>query len=95
MTAYCVVRVHVTDPERYEDYKKLSPGAVAAYGGKFLVRGGATETVEGEDESRRVVIVEFPDLEAARAFASSPEYGEAREVRSGAADVQMVLVDGV
>ncbi|MFV0259311.1 MAG: DUF1330 domain-containing protein [Acidimicrobiales bacterium] len=95
MAAYCVVRVHVTDPERYENYKKLSPGAVAAFGGTFLARGGATETVEGEDEPRRVVIVEFPDFATAQAFASSPEYGEARAAREGAADMQMVIVDGI
>ncbi len=94
MPAYLIVRVDVTDPAQYEEYKKLSPGAIAAYGGRFLARGGPTETLEGEPETRRVVVVEFPDAEAARRFDASPEYAEARRAREGAADMQMVLVEG-
>jgi uncharacterized protein (DUF1330 family) len=73
MPAYLIARVNVTDPAKYENYKALAPAAIAQYGGKYLARGGATETLEGDAESRRVVILEFPDMEAARTFYNSPE----------------------
>jgi uncharacterized protein (DUF1330 family) len=94
MPAYLIARVNITDAEKYEDYKKLSPAAIAAYGGKFLSRGGDVETLEGETESRRVVIVEFPDMEAARAFYDSPQYRKARAAREGAAEAQFIIVEG-
>jgi uncharacterized protein (DUF1330 family) len=95
MTAYCIVRVNVTDPDKYEDYKRLTPAAVAAFGGKFIVRGGAAETVEGPEETRRIVLVEFPDMEQAKACFDSPQYAEAKEKRIGAAEMEMIVVDGV
>jgi len=95
MPAYLIARVNVTDAKKYEDYKKLSPAAIAAYGGKFLSRGGKVETVEGETETRRVVIVEFPDMEAARAFYDSPQYRKARAAREGAAEAQFIIVEGL
>jgi len=95
MPAYLVARVHVTDAEKYEDYKKLSPAAIAAYGGRFLARGGVVETLEGKKEDRRVVIVEFPDLAAARAFYDSPPYRAARAARAGAAEAQFIIVEGI
>ena len=94
MPAYLIARVHVTDAEKYDDYKKLSPAAIAAYGGRFLARGGAVETLEGEKEDRRVVLVEFPDMAAARAFYESPQYRAARAAREGAAEAQFIIVDG-
>ena len=94
MAAYLIARVDVTDPDQYEEYKKLSPGAMAAFGGKFIVRGGQTETLEGDSETRRVVVVEFPDLESAKAAYNSDAYTHARSVREGAANMQMVVVDG-
>ncbi|MGF1595498.1 MAG: DUF1330 domain-containing protein [Acidimicrobiales bacterium] len=94
MTAYAIFRVKVTDPERYEKYKLLSPGAVAAHGGRFIVRGGESEVLEGEPEDRRLVVLEFPDLDAARAFYDSPEYLDARKARAGAAEMQMIIVEG-
>ena len=95
MPAYVIARVKVTDPEQYENYKALSPGAIAAYGGRFIARGGATEVLEGEPEDRRVVIVEFPSMDQARTFYDSPEYREARAARAGAAEGQFLLVEGV
>ena len=94
MTAYAIVRVKVTDPDQYEKYKALTPDAIAAHNGRFLVRGGDFEVLEGEAEDRRIVLVEFPDLDTARAFYDSPEYREAREVRAGAAEMQMIIVEG-
>ena len=94
MTAYLIVRVNVTDPVQYEEYKKLTPGAIGAYGGKFIVRGGVAETLEGDEEDRRIVVVEFPDVESAKTCMASPEYAEAKAKRIGAAEMQVVVVDG-
>lgn len=94
MPAYIVVDALVTDPAAYEQYKKLSPGAVAKHGGRFLARGGRTEVLEGGWQPNRVVILEFPDVAAARAFYDGPEYREAREARKDAADFNMILVEG-
>ncbi len=94
MTAYLIVRVEVTDPVQYEDYKKLTPAAIEAAGGKFIVRGGEHETLEGEPDSRRIVVAEFETIEAAKAFYNSELYVEARRVRDGAANMQMVVVQG-
>lgn len=94
MAAYLIVRVNVTDPDQYEKYKLLTPAAVAANGGKFIVRGGQHESLEGPDDARRVVVLEFDDYGSAKAFYDSPEYVEAREVRAGAAEMHMTLVEG-
>ena len=95
MVAYMIARVNVTDPEQYENYKALSPGAIAAHGGKFIARGGETATLEGDDDGRRVVIVEFPSLEAIKTFYDSPEYLKARAARDGAADGHFIAVEGL
>ena len=95
MAGYLIARVDVTDPEKYEGYKKLAAAAIEKYDGRYLARGGETETLEGTEETRRVVIVEFSSLDRARAFYSSPEYQEAKAARAGAADGQFVVVDGV
>ena len=94
MSAYVIVRVEVTNPEQYEQYKLLTPEAVAANGGTFIVRGGRHETIEGDTDDRRVVVVEFPDYESAKGFYDSPQYRKAREVRAGAALMHMTVVDG-
>lgn len=95
MPAYMIARINVTDPEKYEGYKALSPAAIAAYGGKFLARGGEVSMLEGEPEDRRVVIVEFPSVEQAKIFYDSPEYLEARAARAGAAEGQFMVVEGL
>lgn len=94
MSAYIIARIQVTDPTQYEEYKKLSPGAVAAFGGEFIVRGGESETLEGPDETRRLVVVRFESMDEARAFYRSERYRAARAQREGAAEAQFVLVDG-
>ena len=95
MPAYIIARVNVTDPEKYKGYQALTPNAIAKNGGKFIVRGGAISTLEGPEENSRVVVLEFEDAAAAKAFYDSPEYLEAREARAGAADFQMFVVEGV
>ncbi len=95
MPAYLIVETDVHDPERYERYKAVSPAAVAAGGGRFLVRGGELAVLEGDWEPSRLVVLEFPDLEAVKRFYDSPEYREARALREGAADLHMVAVQGI
>ena len=94
MAAYIIARIRVTDPTQYEAYKKLSPAAAAAFGGEFIVRGGETETLEGEEETRRLVVVRFDSMDKARAFYRSEQYQAAKAAREGAAEAQFVLVDG-
>ena len=95
MPAYIVVRVDVTDPEQFAEYLKVTPGIIEQFGGKFLVRGGERVTLEGEEETRRMVIIEFPSMETAQAFYHSDEYAAAIALRTGASVAQFVAVDGV
>ena len=95
MPAYLIVETDITDPEQYEQYKAASPGAIAAHGGRFVVRGGETAVLEGDWSPKRLVVVEFDDLEAARRFFDSPEYQAARKLREGAASLNMVAVEGI
>jgi len=95
VTAYVITRVNVTDPDQYEKYKALSPAAVAESGGRFIVRGGESVTLEGPEETRRLVVLEFGDVDSATAFYDSEKYRHARDVRAGAAEFEMVVVEGV
>ena len=95
MAAYIVTDIKVTDSGRYEDYRALSGESVAHFGGRFIVRGGAHETIEGDWHPNRVVIIEFPSAERAREWWASPEYEEAKAIRHAAADSRMILVEGV
>jgi uncharacterized protein (DUF1330 family) len=93
--AYIVVETDIHDSEQYELYKQASPGAVAAGGGRFIARGGELAVLEGDWHPKRLVLLEFPDLEAAKRFYGSPEYQEAKRMREGAARLNMVAVAGV
>ena len=95
MSAYVLVDCDVTDPMRYEEYRKLAPAAIAKYGGRYLVRGGATKVLEGTWQPKRVVVLEFPDVAAAQRFYDSPEYRAARTVRADAATMNLVVVEGI
>lgn len=95
MPAYIIVDVKVTHPDRYEDYKKLTPGSLAPYEGKFIVRGGAAETLEGDWNPGRVVVLEFPTSEKAKAWWSSDGYAPAKAIRQSASITRMILVEGV
>lgn len=94
MTAYIIADVDVTDEAAYEEYKKLSGPALAANGGRFVVRGGNPQTIEGDWTTSRIVVCEFADAEAARRFYDSPEYRKARAARAGKAVFRAVLVEG-
>ena len=95
MPAYAIFDIVVTDPERYEDYKKLAPPAIAAYGGKYLVRGGQLDALEGDWNPSRIVVLEFPTAEHAKAWIDSPEYREARALRHATASTNAILVEGL
>jgi uncharacterized protein (DUF1330 family) len=94
MKAYVIVDVAITDPVRYEDYKKLTPGSLVPFGGKFIVRGGQSETLEGSWKPGRIVVLEFPSLEKAKAWWSSEEYRPAKALRQSASVTQMIVVEG-
>lgn len=94
MPAYVIANAEVTDPASYEAYKAAVPAVIEQYGGRYLVRGGAAEIVEGGFPGPRFVVLEFPDVEAARAFARSPEYAAAKARREGAADMNIAIVEG-
>lgn len=94
MPAYLIAEVDVADTAAYEEYKKFTPGAVAAYGGKFIVRGGTVDSKEGGWKPARLVVVEFASMEQARKFYDSPEYAPALAIRLKAAKSRLVLVEG-
>jgi len=95
MPAYVVLDVEVQDPKVYERYKELAPPAIAAYGGRYLARGGRTQTMEGEWQPSRLVILEFPTAEKARAWWDSPQYSAAKKLRQSCARTEMVLIEGL
>jgi len=96
MPAYVIADVKVSDPEQYKQYQALSPGAIAAAGGEFLVRGGRSEALEGNWVPSRVVVARFPDFAAAKAFYDSVLYREARAKRAGAtSQFNMIVVEGI
>ena len=95
MPAYLVVEVDVHDSKRYEDYKAMVPPSLEAYGGRFLVRGGKVENLEGDWAPQRFVLVEFPSVEQAKAWWASAGYAEAKALRQATATTQMIVVAGV
>ena len=94
MPAYIVVDIEVQRPSDYERYKELAPPSIAKHGGRYLARGGATQVLEGSWQPKRLVILEFPSVEKARAWWGSSEYAEAKSLRQASAKTQMVLVEG-
>ncbi|MCX7173084.1 MAG: DUF1330 domain-containing protein [Proteobacteria bacterium] len=94
MSAYMVVDAQVKDTQQFLKYRELAQAAVAQYGGRYIVRGGAYTVLEGNWQPGRLVIVEFPSTEQARLFYDSPEYLAARAARAEAADFDLLLVEG-
>jgi len=95
MSAYLVVDIEVHDRQRYEMYIRMAPPSIALYGGRYLTRGGETDVLEGDWTPKRFVILEFPTMEQARAWWSSPEYAEAKALRQSIATTRMVLTEGL
>jgi uncharacterized protein (DUF1330 family) len=94
MAAYIIVDVQVTNTEAYERYKAAVPATLAPYGGKFLVRGGRVETLEGEWQPQRIVVLEFESAAKAKAWWSSQQYAEPKRIRQSASVTKMILVEG-
>jgi uncharacterized protein (DUF1330 family) len=95
MTAYVIVDVTVNNPEEYAEYRALSGPSVEQYGGTFIARGGAVTALEGDWTPQRLVIIEFPSVDAARRWWDSPEYTVAKQIRYRTADSRMIVVEGV
>ncbi len=93
-SAYVIADVNVTDPQQYEQYKKLSTLAMQAHGAEVCIRGGTVQMLEGSWSPSRLVMLKFPSMAHAQAFYDSPEYLAARDARQGAAVMQMLLVEG-
>lgn len=94
MPAYIIVEVDVHHPAEYEAYKKLVPASLMPFDGKFIVRGGETETLEGDWQPARIVVLQFPTEELARQWWASEEYAPAKELRQRTAATKMILVQG-
>jgi uncharacterized protein (DUF1330 family) len=95
MPAYVIVETDISDPEQYELYRAASPDAVHSGGGQFVVRGGELAVLEGDWNPSRLVVLEFPDLQAAKDWYVSDEYEAAKKLREGAANLRMVAVQGL
>jgi uncharacterized protein (DUF1330 family) len=93
--AYILMQVEISNPQRYGEYMKVTPGLIEKFGGRFLARGGRAETLEGAPAKGRVVVVEFESFDRAQEFYNSPEYQAARKLRADAATAQMIVVEGL
>jgi uncharacterized protein (DUF1330 family) len=94
VSAYVFGEIEVTDPAAYEEYRKQVLPVVTRYGGKFIVRGGKVETLEGGWAPRRFVALEFPSMEQARKWYRSPEYAPLIALRQKASRGKLILVEG-
>jgi uncharacterized protein (DUF1330 family) len=95
MPAYVIANMDVHDAEGYEEYRRRVPPTIAAYGGRYVARGGETRVLEGEWSPGRLVILEFPSMAAAEAWWNSPEYRPLRTVRDRTSRSSLVLIDGL
>jgi uncharacterized protein (DUF1330 family) len=95
MPAYVIAEVEIQDAAAYEEYRKQVPGTIAAYGGKYLARGGKVEVVEGNRAPARMVILEFPTLAQAKAWYDSPEYRPVRAIRHRTAKSHALIIEGL
>lgn len=95
MSAYIIVEVNITDPVAYEEYKQLTPAAIAAYDGKFIIRGAQAETLEGDWNPERIVVLAFPSVERAKEWWNSELYTTAKVIRQRAAKTKMIVIQGL
>jgi uncharacterized protein (DUF1330 family) len=95
MPAYIIADVEITDPARYAEYVKVVPETIARYGGRFVVRGGRTETLEGAWSPKRIVVLEFPTFERAREWWGSEDYRAPRALRQSASISRLIVVQGI
>ena len=95
MSAYVIVEIDIIDPVGYEEYKKLAGATVEKYGGKYIVRGGRAETLEGDWNPKRIVLLEFESMQRAKDWLNCEEYREPRKMRHRTAETKMIVVEGV
>ena len=95
MPAYVIADVSVHDPQKFEEYKKQAGPTSAEYGGKYLVRGGELDVLEGQWNPARLVIIEFPSMEKAKAWWNSSSYAGAKKIRQASARSSFIVVDGM
>lgn len=95
MAGYVIAEVQVTDPERYEEYRRQVEGTIAAYGGRYRVRGGKAEGLEGDAPRGRLVVIEFDSYEQAKTWYDSQEYAGPKALRQETSLGRLILVDGV
>ena len=95
MPAFVIANVTIEDPVRYEDYKRQVPSTLAAFGGRFIARGGQIEVLEGSWRPERLVLLEFPSVERARAWWNSPEYAEAKALRQATSTGTLLILEGL
>ena len=95
MSAYVIVEIDIVDPTGYEEYKQLASATVEKYGGKYIVRGGAVETLEGDWKPKRIVVLQFDSMQRAKEWLNCEEYREPRKMRHRIARTRMVVVEGV
>jgi uncharacterized protein (DUF1330 family) len=95
MPAYVIVEIEIHEPIEYEEYKKLTPSSIAAYDGKFVVRGAQTESLEGDWKPQRLVVLEFPSVARAKEWWSSEEYAFPKSIRQRTAKTKMLVVEGL
>ena len=95
MKAYVIVEIYIHDHDLYEEYKKLTPASIAAYDGRFLIRGAKSEALEGDWNPGRVVVIEFPSIDRAKEWWNSPEYSKAKSIRQQAATTKMLVLEGL
>ncbi len=93
-SAYIIAEVEVTDPETFEEYRKLVPPTIEAFGGRYAVRGGAIGSLEGDWQPKRMVVIEFDDVERAKAWHGSELYAPAKALREASANTRMIVVEG-
>ena len=94
MSAYIIADIQVTDPVAYDDYRPLAAASIARFGGRFIVRGGKVDLLEGEPQPERIVVIEFPDADTARRWYQSEEYQTALKIRQAASRGRVLLVEG-
>jgi uncharacterized protein (DUF1330 family) len=95
MSAYVIVEIDIVDPAGYEEYKKLAGATVEKYGGKYVIRGGAVETLEGKWKPKRIVVLQFDSMQRAKEWLNCEEYREPRKMRHRTAKTKMIVVESV
>lgn len=94
MSAYVIVQVEVTDWDKFREYLKETPGTIVRHGGKYVARAGETETLEGPENNKRIVVIEFPSMQHAREWYRSPEYQRVKLLRESAAIGHLIAIEG-